>query len=243
MAIFPNFGERRDKEVPATGQITAYNGLNMRHTLHAEGFGVRLRPVQMNDAAFIVWLRNQDYVKGRVGDSAPDVASQQKWLETYFKREGDYYFILETTGGIPLGTNGVYEISCQNAEWGRYIIRPEVQAAVSSAFLIFDLAFRKLGLRKLLARCVSTNLKVHSLVKKYGFQQTETKYASEVIGGQSVDMVHFVLKAGDWPEYRRRLLPLAEFAETRIKKWEKNHPRTQDPGRGHAPTNPDCLWI
>ncbi len=30
----------------------------MQHTLHAEGFGVRLRPVRMEDAAFIVWLRN-----------------------------------------------------------------------------------------------------------------------------------------------------------------------------------------
>jgi hypothetical protein len=48
----------------------------MRHSLHAEGFGVHLHPVQMTDAAFIVWLRNQDYVKGRIGDSAPDAASQ-----------------------------------------------------------------------------------------------------------------------------------------------------------------------
>jgi RimJ/RimL family protein N-acetyltransferase len=208
-----------------------------------EGFGVHLRPIQMEDAAFIVWLRNQDYVKGRVGDSAPDVASQQKWLETYFERENDYYFILETAGGIPLGTNGLYEISGQNAEWGRYIIRPEVRAALSSAILIFDLAFEKLELRELLARCVSTNLKVHSLVKKFGFQQTETKFASQVIGGQPVDMIHFVLKAGDWPECRRCMQPLAEFAETQIKKWEKHHPRNQDPSRGHTPTNPDYLWI
>jgi RimJ/RimL family protein N-acetyltransferase len=194
----------------------------MRHSLHTAGFGVRLRPVRMDDAAFIVWLRNQDYVKGRVGDSASDAVSQQKWLETYFEREGDCYFILETLGGIPLGTNGVYNISGQNAEWGRYIIRPEVQAAVSSAILIIDLAFEKLKLRELLARCVSTNLNVHSLVKKYGFRQMKTEFASQIIGGQPVDMIHFVLKAGDWPGCRRHLLPLVEFAETQIKEWEKH---------------------
>jgi RimJ/RimL family protein N-acetyltransferase len=193
----------------------------MRHTINAEGFGVRLRPVQLTDAAFIVWLRNQDYVKGRVGDSAADPASQQQWLETYFERAGDYYFVIETLGGIPLGTNALYEVSGQNAEWGRFIVRPEVPAALSSAMLIFDLAFEKLNLRELLARCVSTNIKVHSIVKKCGFRQTETKHACQVIGGQPVDMIHFVMQAGDWPASRSRLLPLAEFAETQIKAWEK----------------------
>jgi len=40
--------------------------LLMRHALHIEGFGVQLRPVQLNAVAFIVWLPNQDYVKGWV---------------------------------------------------------------------------------------------------------------------------------------------------------------------------------
>ena len=196
----------------------------MRHSIHAEGFGVRLRPVQVTDAAFLVWLRNQDYVKGRVGDSAPDADRQQQWLETYFERDGDYYFVLETLGGIPLGTNSLYGQSGKRAEWGRYIVRPEVQAALASAILIFDLAFGRLALSELLARCVSTNLKVHSLVKKCGFRQTETKCACQIIGGQPVDMIHFLLPAGDWPERRKRLLPLAEFAETQIKEWEKHSP-------------------
>ena len=91
-----------------------------------------------------------------------------------------------------------------------------------SAILIFDLAFEKLGLRELLARCVSTNLTVHSLVKKCGFRQTETKFAGQVIGGQPVDMVHFVLKAGDWHKSRKRMMPLAQFAEAKIREWEKH---------------------
>ena len=207
------------------------NALRMRHSLHAEGFGVRLRPVQMNGCGVHRLAAHQDYVKGRVGDSAPDAASQQKWLETYFQREGDYYFILETLGGIPLGTNAPVRYIRQKAEWGRYIVRPEVPAALPSAILIFDLAFEKLELRELLARCVSTNLTVHSLVKKWGFRQMETKFASQVIGGQPVDMIHFVLQAGDWPGCRKRLLPLAEFAETQIKEWEKHNHEAEAAGR------------
>ena len=36
----------------------------MEHTLTAEGFGTRLRPVRMDDAAFIVWLRNWNTRRG-----------------------------------------------------------------------------------------------------------------------------------------------------------------------------------
>ena len=61
----------------------------MHHTLQAEGFGVRLRPVRMEDAAFIVWLRNLEHVRGRVGDTALNVAGQEAWLKKYFEREGD----------------------------------------------------------------------------------------------------------------------------------------------------------
>ena len=75
----------------------------MRHTLQAEGFGVRLRPVRMEDAAFIVWLRNLEHVKGRVGDSAMDASAQETWLRAYFDRQGDYYFIIETLGRTAVG--------------------------------------------------------------------------------------------------------------------------------------------
>lgn len=180
---------------------------------------MRLRPVQMADAAFIVWLRNQDYVKGRVGDSAFEVVGQRKWLENYFEREGDYYFVVVTLDEMPLGTIGLYGINGRRAEWGRYVIRPEVQAAVPAAVLSFDLAFERLGLRELLARCVSTNLGVHSLLKKYGFRQTEIKSAEATIGGQPVDMLHFILSSEDWVRRRGYFLPLARFVEQRINVW------------------------
>jgi RimJ/RimL family protein N-acetyltransferase len=194
---------------------------NMQHTIHAEGFGVRLRPVRMDDAAFIVWLRNQDYVKGRVGDSASDVAAQEAWLNAYFQRAGDYYFLVETLGGIPLGTHGLYDISTTTAESGRYIIRPEVPAAVPSSILAYDLAFERLNIRELLAKCVSTNHTVHSLNRKFGFKEVGTVRSAQTINGKPVDLVQFLLTAKDWPGARKRLLPLAQYAETRVREWEK----------------------
>ena len=198
----------------------------MRHTLHAEGFGVRLRPVRMEDAAFIVWLRNLEHVKGRVGDSAMDVATQESWLRAYFDRQGDYYFIIETNGGTGVGAYGLYDVAGASAESGRWIIRPDVPAAVPSAIQAFEIAFRQLELRELRAKTVSTNRSVLSLNRKFGFRQTRVEPAAQVIGGQTVDLVNFLLEAKDWPQIREGLLPLARLAEGQVQEWEQAQRQT-----------------
>jgi RimJ/RimL family protein N-acetyltransferase len=197
----------------------------MRHALTTEGFGVRLRPVRLEDAAFIVWVRNLEHVKGRVGDSAVDVAAQEGWLRTYFERPGDCYFLIETGGGLPLGAYGIYDVSGDSAESGRWVIRPEVPAAIPSAMLGFDLGFNRLGLRELRANTVTTNQPVLSLNRKLGFRQTGVTVASQVIGGKSVDLAHFVLEAKDWPGVRERLLPLARVAERQVQDWQREQTR------------------
>ncbi len=176
----------------------------------------------MEDAAFIVWLRNLDHVKGKVGDSATDVASQEAWLEAYFEREGDYYFIPETPGGIPLGTTGIYDVQGTRGEKGRHIMRPEVmEVGVPAGMLATDLAFGRLGLSELRSTSVSTNLPVHSLHRKSGFKQVGILRAAQTIGGSPVDLVEFILKAEDWHKFRERLSPLAHLAGTQALEWEK----------------------
>ena len=198
----------------------------MRHTVQAEGFGVRLRPVRMEDAEFIVWLRNLDYVKGRVGDSAVDVISQQKWLETYFDREGDYYFIVETPGRIPAGTYGIYNVKGNSGESGRWIIRPGVPAAVPSAVVVLDIAFNELSLREVHGSTVATNQTVLSINRKFGFRRTGVQPAAQVIGGKAVDLVNFSMTAGEWPKARERLMPLVRLAEAQVLEWERENYQT-----------------
>jgi RimJ/RimL family protein N-acetyltransferase len=192
----------------------------MQHSYRAEGFGARLRPVRMEDAAYIVWLRNLEHAKGRLGDSAKDVAAQEAWLKDYFGRPGDYYFIIETRGGTPAGAYGIYNVTGTSAESGRWVIQPEIPAAIPSAVLAFDLAFGELGLTELRAKTVSTNQPVLSLNKKFGFCETRVEKGSQFIDGKSVDQIHFLMKAEEWTRSRSRLLPLAEFAATQIAEWE-----------------------
>ena len=199
----------------------AWGQLTMQHTLSAERFGVRLRPVQMDDAAFIVWLRNLDHVRGRVGDSATDTAGQQAWLEAYFEREGDYYFIIETLAGNALGAYGIYDIRGDSAESGRWIVRPDVPAAIPSAILAFEIAFDQLRLRELRVKTVSTNTNVLSLNRKLGFRQTRVEPGAQIIGGKPVDLVNFLLEAKDWPRLREKFIPLARLAEKQIADWQQ----------------------
>jgi len=193
----------------------------MQHSWKAEGFGVRIRPVRLDDAAFIVWLRSLEHTKGKLGDSAASVADQEAWLRTYFAREDDFYFIVETLGGLPAGTHGLYNVSGGNGEAGRLIIRPEVPAAVPTSLITFDLAYEEMGLKELRGTSVSTNEKVHSYVRKFGFRQTGIESAARVIHGQPADIVHFAMTAEEWSQNRAGVLPIARYAEKQIRAWEK----------------------
>jgi RimJ/RimL family protein N-acetyltransferase len=195
----------------------------MKHSVTTEGFGVRLRPVRLEDAAFIVWLRNLDHAKGRIGDTVNE-AGQRAWLDQYFSRDGDYYFIIETAGGLPVGAYGIYDLRGKSAESGRWVIRPEVPAAIPSAMLAFQTAFEILALDELRVSTVSTNQLVLSLNKKFGFRQTGITPNAQVIDGKPVDLVHFLLDAKDWPKVREKLLLLAKLAETQVREWEQTQP-------------------
>jgi RimJ/RimL family protein N-acetyltransferase len=193
----------------------------MDHTIQTEGFGVRLRPVRLDDAEFIVWVRNLPHVKGRVGDTAVDAGAQEAWLRDYFQRAGDYYFIVETLRQKQLGAYGIYDVRGASAESGRWVMRPDVPAALPNAIIAFDLAFGRLGLTELRAKTISTNKTVLSLNVKLGFEQKHIEENSQVIGGKPVDQFHFALPKESWLKRRETLLPLARFAEKQVLEWDK----------------------
>jgi len=202
----------------------------MIHSIGAEGFGIRHRPVRMEDAPFLLWLRNLEHAKGKVGDSATDVASQEAWLQAYFEREGDYYFIVETACGISVGAWGIYDIAGESAEIGRWIMRPKTPAAIPGILPGLGIAFDRFGLRTLRTKVVSTNRRVILLDKQIGFKETHTEPAAQIIGGKSVDMIHMVMQSVDWPQVRKTLMPMARMLEVQVRKWEQNAARIP-----HAP--------
>ena len=85
----------------------------MRHSLKIEGFLYALRPVEMADAEFIVELRTADpnYVR-YIHRTSSDASKQREWLDDYFTRDLDYYWVVERRSNHEgEGLVGLYNIN------------------------------------------------------------------------------------------------------------------------------------
>ena len=185
----------------------------MNHSIHLEAYGLRLRPVTVADAEFIIALRSHPRVQGNVGDTVPDPESQRRWIESYFERAGDYYFIVETTAGKAVGTIGIYDIKDGIGQWGRWIILPEVQvAAFPAVVLVHQAAFDVLGMTALTGSAVSTAEKVLGFHRRFGAEFTHVEPKSRLIRGEWIDMVWIRVQRANWPAMFAKLKPLAEVA-------------------------------
>jgi RimJ/RimL family protein N-acetyltransferase len=183
----------------------------MKHAVVLDGFGVRIRPVTEADASYIVQLRTQPRVLGTVGDTSSDIEVQKQWIERYFDRDGDYYFIVEVAGR-PVGTISLYDIADSSAEWGRWIIEEGVPAALPSAILIHDLAFGQLALHELRGRVVPSNKRVISFHRRFGAENAGIQKNGACIRGEPIDLVCFRMQQQNWPRVRKQLEPVAAVA-------------------------------
>lgn len=136
----------------------------MLHDVVLEGFNCRLRPVREEDAEFIVMLRNQDRAKGRIGSTSQSVEAQVGWLRDYFKRENDYYWIIESRpDSSPVGTIGLYDFTADgfSAMSGRWVMIPQIAINIMApVFLLYRFAFEKLRLEQLVFSVMPDNRKV-----------------------------------------------------------------------------------
>lgn len=142
----------------------------MKHKISVEGFGYRLRPVRLSDAAFIIAVRLEDAERNKfIHAISPDVSLQEAWIERYFLREGDYYFVVENRiTGEGEGLIGVYDVKDGKAEWGRWVVKKDSLAAVESVDLAYRAAFEKIGLDELYCRTVQDNAEVVSFHESIG---------------------------------------------------------------------------
>ena len=185
----------------------------MDHSIIVEKFGIRLRPVQLRDAGFILNLRNSPYASGFIGDSAKTEASQKDWLNSYFTRPGDYYFIIELAGNRQeVGTIGIYAIRDGSGEFGRWIILPGISAAPASQWLIFYAAFDILGLDVVRTTTVESNKNVISILERTGIHFTGTLEPC-VIAGSPVNLRVYRTTRAEWPLISANLTRYALMAE------------------------------
>lgn len=186
-----------------------------------------MRPVTMDDAEFIVKLRNQNHAKGFIHDTSLDIEKQQQWLQDYFKRENEYYWIVTTLEGVPYGTSSYYDYKKEynQIEAGRWVRLPGfTDNIISSHVQMRDFAFNILGVDRIVCDIVSTNkqvLKYHQ--KILGLKRmNQTSIVSGVDGGDA-EMIWFEETRDTWAQNRPRLLKLcSDISVWKILKADEN---------------------
>jgi RimJ/RimL family protein N-acetyltransferase len=148
------------------------------------------------------------------------VPAQEAYLDRYFDRPGDYYFVVEnraTLGGE--GLIGVYDISSgppSTAEWGRWIIRPGSLAAVESALLILRVAFDVFGLDEVYSRTILENTGVVSFHDSCNLPRRRIIPGHVRIGDITYNCVEHVASRATWPTLSERLTTRARQIGRRL---------------------------
>lgn len=191
----------------------------MEHELGLDGLAYRLRPVRVEDAAFIVELRNDVRLSRFLHAGAHTVDEQLAWLKDYFRRPGDWYFVVERQfGSRPEGLVAIYSFDPERnaAEWGRWIIRPPSLAAVESAWLVYRMAFERLALDRIYCRTVAANDQVVAFHDACELGERLQLPGYFELAGVAVDAIEHTLMAGDWPHVSSRMRSLAEATARRV---------------------------
>jgi RimJ/RimL family protein N-acetyltransferase len=193
----------------------------MRHDYRLEGFAFCLRPVRLEDAEFIVEVRTSDPERTRyLHPIARDVDRQREWLESYFDRENDYYWVVERRETARReGLISIYDIDPTEriGQWGRWVTRPNSLAAAESALLAYRAAFDVLNLESVYVLTVAENSRALSLQDRCGLRRVGVLKGKFHLAGRAHDLVKHVCDRKDWPEVRRRLEALALIVAQRLR--------------------------
>jgi RimJ/RimL family protein N-acetyltransferase len=170
-----------------------------------EGRAFRLRPVALEDAEFILQLRSDPARSRYLHPCAPDLAAQTEWLEKYFDRPGDYYFVIERRDGLEKhGTAGIYRVDFGEltAEWGRWIVQPGSAAALESVTLIYRVAFEVLQLESIYCRTVAENRTAMEIHRRFGLEPVRTLPRYFESDGRRLDAVEARMTGESWRSRR-----------------------------------------
>jgi RimJ/RimL family protein N-acetyltransferase len=170
-------------------------------TLH----GLRLRPVEQNDASFIIAQRRHPRAVPFLGDTSPDVAVQAHWIAAQRARADDAYWICENTAGTPLGTIGIYDVQATAGEWGRFVVRPGSKAAPGCLLLALTAAFGSMQLRDVVCTTVATNARAIHFYERAGLIRDPHYLDEVVLGGVPVTRVAHHVTTASWPQVQANL--------------------------------------
>jgi RimJ/RimL family protein N-acetyltransferase len=180
----------------------------VRHDIRLRGHAYEIRPVEMADAAFMLGLRTDPELSQLIHPTSSRLEDQQTYLQRYFDRAGDCYFIVvRSATGRPEGTIALYDINATpgEAEWGRWILRQDSMAAAESALLIYRVGFEVLGLNRVYCRTAAANRNVVAFHTSCGLETRDGVSLEHNFGGVMYEAVEQFMTRDRWPAAQRAL--------------------------------------
>ena len=142
-----------------------------------EGWRLRLRMIEVDDAPFVVGLRHDRALGRYLSPVDTSIVAQRVWLESYKKREAaraELYYVIERLDGAPCGLVRLYSIEDKSFEWGSWILgenKPR-KAALESAILSFSVGFERLKLDYALIEVMTLNERASAFYRRFGMVET-----------------------------------------------------------------------
>jgi RimJ/RimL family protein N-acetyltransferase len=166
-----------------------------------EGKFVVLRPVQPEDARFILSIRIDDKFNKFINKTDNNIEKQMKWLKNQQAAEGDFYFIITNKKGDSIGTISLYNVSGSNAEFGRWICKGNSLEALESVILLHDFGFYRLGLSLIFSGTNTLNKQVINFHKNFGAIFSNNKLKIQESG---IVVEKAVIKKADYSTIRKK---------------------------------------
>ena len=138
-----------------------------------QGKYVKLRLVELEDAGFIVTLRNYAKSQKFLSATSTSIEAQEQWMRDYKLRERqgiEFYYMIELHDGRSIGLIRLYDLKADIFSGGSWIIAPghPHHVAIETVLLLYDLCFDQLGYEKILLQVVKENQSVIRFHKRFG---------------------------------------------------------------------------
>lgn len=197
----------------------------MTHQLYMKGFGVGIRPAELEDSEFILALRS-DLTLGRyLGSFSGGIEDQRKWMAAYMSRPDEYYFIIEYAGA-PVGTIGLYNFArdgngITEAEWGRWLVKRDSPVGPISVLHLFCTVFDVLGIDRVFCQTVAENHSVVAFHDRYSMR-VGCRQSTVFIDGQRQNVIFHEVRKSDWHRSKSILTNLALLTAFRLGTHTRN---------------------
>ncbi|MDV7140126.1 GNAT family N-acetyltransferase [Maribacter sp. TH_r10] len=172
--------------------------------LPTTAYGCYFRLVEIEDAEFILSLRNNEKLARYINRTSSKLEDQINWLKEYKIREKEgkdlYFMCLKEDKKTRLGLNRLYDISGDICEYGSWLYGPEAVSneAVLGDLFIKSLAYEKLGFKTLTMSTMKKNISVMRYTKSFNPRFIKEDEISE----------YFELEYDDWDAQRKKYLKI-----------------------------------